>query len=478
MSESIKNPQDPNGWSLELPDNKSTNTKKFGEQALRSAELPLLESETEKTIEKLRNGIKIVICGPPHSGKSVFMYALTRALGENRVLLLNAAPDGEGAWLMAHYSEKEAKNLRRKGEYTEAYIQDRAQKIKNWVGPITLIDIGGKITPEKSELVEGATHAIILAGSDDGRARKGELDKNGEPAKDKKGHNALLMMNEWQKFCEQNKLDIIAKVHSNFFGLNDHVIQKEGEILKGSIHHLERGEPAVDREVIKSLAENVNELVNWNLFYQGPFEPNLVDIEDFSNGLPHTNEENPMLMRSAIPGLYKRALEYEERPFWIGGWVNAWMATSMTLALMEARSSDIRIRNIDGITKIKELPQSKEPDSRWWNKPVYNGDLNGKPVYTIHNTANANAGILMPPSTLDTLTVPEMPEDATVIISTAGAVWLKGSIAASYINKVDTIAAYIPCEGATIVWSKDKSQLGKVIFTEENKKIRVVTPEK
>ena len=146
--------------------------------------------------------------------------------------------------------------------------------------------------------------------------------------------------------------------------------------------------------------------------------------------------------------------------------------------MIEARSSDVRIRNVDGITKVTEMPQSKEPDPKWWDKTKYNGDLNGKPVYTVHNFANANAGIIMPPSTLDTLTVPAMPENATVIISTAGAVWLKSSIAASYKDKVDTIAAYMPCESATVVWSKDKSLLGKVIYTEDNQKIRIVTPEK
>ena len=478
MSESIKNPQDNNDWSLELPDNKSIDTKRFGEQALKTMELPSSIGEIASTAEKLKKGIKIVICGPPHSGKSVFIHSLMQALGEDRVFMLNAAPDGEGTWLMAHYSEKEAKKLRRKGEYTEAYVEDRAQKIKEWVSPITLIDIGGKITPEKTELVMGATHAIILAGSDDGRSRKGELDKNGKPVKDKEGHSALLAMEAWQEFCDRNKLDVIAKVYSDYYGLKDHVIQRENDIIKGSIHHLERGESAADREMIKSLAEDINDLVKWNWAYQGTFEPNLIDVRYFTDKLPRTTGERPLLKRSAIPEIYERAKRYEERPFWIDGSVNSWMATSISLALIEARSSDVRIRNIDGITKVKELPQSENPDPKWWNKPVYNGDLNGKPVYTVHNVANANAGIIMPPSTLDTLTVPAMPENATVIISTAGAVWLKASMAASYMNKVDTIAAYIPCEGATIVWSKDKSQLGKVIFTEENKKIRVVTPEK
>ena len=45
--------------------------------------------------EKLKKGIKIVIGGPPHSGKSVFIEALTQNLDKDNTFSFSAAPDGE-----------------------------------------------------------------------------------------------------------------------------------------------------------------------------------------------------------------------------------------------------------------------------------------------------------------------------------------------------------------------------------------------
>lgn len=46
--------------------------------------------------EKLKHGIKVVIGGPPHSGKSIFVDALMENLDKNNTFSFSAAPDGEG----------------------------------------------------------------------------------------------------------------------------------------------------------------------------------------------------------------------------------------------------------------------------------------------------------------------------------------------------------------------------------------------
>ena len=61
------------------------------------------------------------------------------------------------------------------------------------------------------------------------------------------------------------------------------------------------------------------------------------------------------------------------------------------------------------------------------------------------------------------MTVPRLPENAIVVISTQGPNWLKASIASGYKGKVAGIAAFQPGEGSTVAWAANKEDLGKVI---------------
>ena len=42
--------------------------------------------------------MKIVFCGPPHSGKSVFIANLIDKLPSDGYTIIRACPDGEGTW--------------------------------------------------------------------------------------------------------------------------------------------------------------------------------------------------------------------------------------------------------------------------------------------------------------------------------------------------------------------------------------------
>jgi polynucleotide 5'-kinase involved in rRNA processing len=54
----------------------------------------LIMNNTIQTSQK--DPLKIVLCGPPHSGKSVFTQVLTNLLNKDRFAPIEAAPDGEG----------------------------------------------------------------------------------------------------------------------------------------------------------------------------------------------------------------------------------------------------------------------------------------------------------------------------------------------------------------------------------------------
>ena len=58
--------------------------------------------------------LKVIICGPPHSGKSVFIGGLRKHLPGS--YLFRANPDGEGTWT---YRNDDSASFRRKGKFTK-----------------------------------------------------------------------------------------------------------------------------------------------------------------------------------------------------------------------------------------------------------------------------------------------------------------------------------------------------------------------
>ena len=403
--------------------------------------------------ERLRRGIKIVIGGPPQSGKSVFIEALTQNLVKDSTFSFGAAPDGEGPWLQRHYNDPKVVKFRQKGKYSPEYVAKNDEEISNWKGPLMLIDIGGRIDEYNAQMIKGATHAIVLS-------------------------NDLSKVAEWRDFFEKNNIEVIAKLHSHH--QYDKDIQRPTESGKNyvvsSIHHLERGKPAVDRETIKQVAGLIISMVEGNIAYKqdrGPFE---ISISEIFKDLPgeiveHTvimpdkqerQVRNKVLLRSAIPQIYEEALKYDKQPAWLDGPVNSWESVASAMAFEDAGSTDVRLNSPDGYVQIKNLPETEKIDTKWWEEPQQQGEMDGKPIYVVHNKAH-KANNPVSPADLETMTVPQLPENAVAIISTQGPNWLKASIASGYKGKVAGIATFQPGEGSTVVWAANKEDLGKVI---------------
>ena len=98
---------------------------------------------------------------------------------------------------------------------------------------MTLIDIRGITSVENEQICSNATHIVILAG---------------DPAK----------FAEWREFAKKVGLIVVAEIYSDYHGTEDKIegLGPDG-ILRGSIHHLERGELTASRPMIKALAEHL-----------------------------------------------------------------------------------------------------------------------------------------------------------------------------------------------------------------------------
>ena len=189
--------------------------------------------------------VKVVLCGPPRSGKSCLRQGLKQAISQlpnaPYPYVITACPDGEGAWFSeaAQRDPQIARQLKDayKTNFTPAFATLAAGWVSNTQNPLTLIDVGGKRTDENKRIMAPASHAIILSG---------------DPSQ----------IPEWEDFCQSLSLTIIAKVHSDYNQTQDNVVTSPSGPITGHVHHLERGEDISTRPMVQALAHQIVQLTS------------------------------------------------------------------------------------------------------------------------------------------------------------------------------------------------------------------------
>lgn len=144
--------------------------------------------------------MKIVLCGPPRSGKSCLRQGLKDAIrsipGAPYPYVITACPDGEGAWFQETMNQDPdlAASCKAvyKAKFTPEFVKRIADSVANCTIPLTLVDIGGITSDENRQICRTATHAILLAG-DVGR------------------------LPEWRAFCKELGISVLAEVHSGLY---------------------------------------------------------------------------------------------------------------------------------------------------------------------------------------------------------------------------------------------------------------------
>ncbi len=186
--------------------------------------------------------IKLVLCGPPQSGKSCLKNGLITALKQMSdapyPYQITACPDGEGSWFheTARVDPALAARERQKGMFSEAEVQKFESWVRDVKEPLTIVDVGGRISPENERIMCHATHAVILSRDVDWFA-------------------------PWEAFCQELGLVVVGKIESDYDGCEDLVDWSTG-ILTGSVHHLDRTVSAMERPMIQALATHIVKLVN------------------------------------------------------------------------------------------------------------------------------------------------------------------------------------------------------------------------
>ena len=193
--------------------------------------------------------MKIILAGPPRSGKSCLRHALPKAishLSEDRhyLYVIKGSPDGEGAWFheTCERDDEEAIEMRDEYKYpiSPEFTQRLAQEVARCDAPLTAVDIGGRVSDENRRICKAATHAVLIGGSHPTRG----------------SWNDRLV--EWRHFCYDLEITVLAELQSDYYATNDiiHGVGPDG-VFRAVVHHMERGEELYDRPAVIGLAQHI-----------------------------------------------------------------------------------------------------------------------------------------------------------------------------------------------------------------------------
>jgi CRISPR-associated protein Csx3 len=185
--------------------------------------------------------MKIVLIGPPRSGKSCLRQALKDAIrslpGAPYPYIITGCPDGEGSWFQETVNRDPNLATRCKAEYkskfTTEFVRRVADSVISCSLPLTIVDLGGIPSHENAIIACGATHAVMIAS---------------DPT----------TLSQWWGFVKLTGLQVIAELRSDYHGTEDRPLERgEDGVLRGSVHHLERGERLADRPTVVELAKEL-----------------------------------------------------------------------------------------------------------------------------------------------------------------------------------------------------------------------------
>ena len=111
----------------------------------------------------------LLVVGPPDSGKSVLSHALFQGLlpEQPAVYLQRANWDGEGNWVLELDPAVDTEAMKRgnKGAMTDRFFPDQAQAILalRRQKSLVIVDVGGRVQPEKLPVLEACSHYLIIS---------------------------------------------------------------------------------------------------------------------------------------------------------------------------------------------------------------------------------------------------------------------------------------------------------------------------
>lgn len=214
--------------------------------------------------------MKLIVCGPPHSGKSVFISNLMREMPVDYSIQFSACPDGEDQY-SNNANQLEIRIMRQKHPFTDKLVQYYCDVIKmqpdNY---ITVIDVGGQISKENEEIFKQADSFIVLSNNKEEKLK-------------------------WLHFGQSLGLDCIASLDSSLEG-QDELYDTE-PYIQGKIVGLERGK-WIKSKIIDSIVPTILEKSD----YLNSNKGNIPDLEHNASSITSLPD---------LPSMYSKLSQYQ-----------------------------------------------------------------------------------------------------------------------------------------------------------------------
>ena len=387
--------------------------------------------------------MKIVFCGPPHSGKSVFLANIIDNLPTDAYTVIRACPDGEGTW-SNNQNQKETNLVRQKGKFTQAFIEDACRAIDNQTNKIVLVDVGGKISEENEQILKHCDNFIVLS--------------NNEEKKQ-----------EWLEFAGKLGLQCVGCFDFSIEGKEE--IYTREPYIQGRIVGLERGKMLGNSSVIKAIVSDIIQKSKYK--EQEKSSEEIIEgikIDDTQLGFAleygkiiETEDGTQMKKvkweEKAIPRVYQMIQENvkSNEPIKINGIRANFILSAISKAAKAQGVKDIRTYDIrqKQYIPIRELPQKKRIKQ-----------TEGLAYHLIENKENAFLDIDITKEQYsmqdyEKCILPKIKENKNLYLSGRLPLWLLASMVSSY--NLQRIFTFQPGKGFTCVSSIDEKELGNIV---------------
>lgn len=384
--------------------------------------------------------MKVVFCGPPHSGKSVLISNIINKLPVNSYSVVRANPDGEGMW-SNNENQQEINLVRKKRHFTDEFVTNICEDIDKQKNNIILVDVGGIKSKENKKIFKHCDKFIVISS-------------------DKKEKE------EWLKFGEKLGLECIGLLDSDLNGKEE--IYNMNPYLQGKIVGLERGSYQDNSKIIEIIASeliekskyiglNKNKDKNYiyadNLGKELGYKNNIIIRQ--KDGKP-INVEQIKWNGEAIQKLYKKIPEKikDKDSVYLDGFRANFIISALCKIYKENSVNNINIydSNSDEYIKIKNLPKIRGLKKD--NNLKYNILQNKNNIFIDIDVINGCYSL----DDYKKCKIPLINEKKNLYISGKLPLWLLSSITNSYNSK--EIYTFQPGKGFMCIYSKDEKQLG------------------
>ena len=387
--------------------------------------------------------MKIVFCGPPHSGKSVFIANLIDKLPTDAYTIIRACPDGEGTW-SNNKNQNETSIVRKKGKFTKSFIEDSCKAIDNQTNKIVLVDVGGVMSKENEQVFKHCDSFVVLSSNQEKKQ-------------------------QWLEFGQNLGLECVGCLDSSLEGQEE--IYSRTPYFQGKIVGLERGKILENSSIIKALVSDIvqkSKYAEKTELTDKDYDGTMIDDTELGFELGYGKEiltEDGTAIKkvrwpeNAIPQIYKKIKEKVNpgQSVRINGIRANFVLCAICKGAKEQKAKDISAYDIrlKQYIPIKQFPKKK--GLKYTEGLAYN---------TLENKENIFMDIDIKKEQYlledyEQCMLPQIKEGKSLFLSGRMPLWLLASICSSYnSNKIFT---FQPGKGFTCVSSIDEKDLGTIV---------------